>query len=196
MGNKPAREPPLSKRQLQQYTQTTHFSEAEVTALYHHYKRISSSIQRDGVIDQNEFRQALGAGVNSVFVDRIFTIFDSNHDSLLSFDEFVHGLSGFCDRANRDEKLELSFRVYDIDGDGYISKEELMSMLRASLVNLGALHLSEDQIIRVLDATFSEVDINHDGRISFEEYKLMVLRNPIILENLTVQSKAIAKMPP
>ena len=86
--------------------------------------------------------------------------------------------------------------MYDIDGDGYISKEELMSMLRASLVNLGALHLSEDQIIRVLDATFSEVDINHDGRISFEEYKLMVLRNPIILENLTVQSKAIAKMPP
>lgn len=64
------------------------------------------SISRDGVIDQEEFRQALGVGVSPVFADRIFAIFDLNHDHFLSFDEFIQGLSGFCEKANLEEKLQ------------------------------------------------------------------------------------------
>ena len=63
----------------------------------------------------------------------------------------------------------VSFRVYDLDGDGFISRAELMAMLKASLKSLVVLKLSEEQQQHLLEMTFSEVDLNGDGKISFDE---------------------------
>lgn len=58
-----------------------------------------------------------------------------------------------------------TFRVFDVDGNGLIDREELrkvMSSLNESL--------SEEE----LDAMIKEADINGDGQISFEEFKIMM----------------------
>lgn len=46
------------------------------------------------------------------------------------------------------------------------------------LVLTASLFASCFQIHTAVDATFSETDTNCDGRISFEEYRGMVLRHP------------------
>jgi len=56
------------------------------------------------------------------------------------------------------KKLE-AFRVFDMDGNGYIDKHELKCVMR----RLGE-NLSEDD----LKAMFSEADLNGDGLIDFE----------------------------
>lgn len=61
--------------------------------------------------------------------------------------------------------LSLFCRVFDVDGNGLIDREELrkvMSSLNESL--------SEEE----LDAMIKEADINGDGLISFEEFKIMM----------------------
>ena len=46
-----------------------------------------------------------------------------------------------------------------------------------------------------MDATFTEVDSNSDGKISLEEYVAMYKKHPLILENLTISVDA-ARAPP
>lgn len=53
-----------------------------------------------------------------------------------------------------------------MDDNGYIDKEELLGMLRASILANCFLGLSEAQLKNIIDFTFEHVDANHDQRIS------------------------------
>ena len=80
----------------------------------------------------------------------------------------------------------VSFRMFDLDNDGYIDKEELYQMLQASLFENPDIQLSETDMRQVVDLTFCEVDSNGDGVISYEEYCSMVKARPSFVEYLTV----------
>ncbi len=51
-------------------------------------------------------------------------IFDKNKDGSISFEEFITGLSSLYSN-DEEAKLRFAFKVYDIDGDGFISNGEL-----------------------------------------------------------------------
>jgi len=161
----------------------------EIDALYTHFKSIASSHVEDGVIDREEFREAMGLS-ESLFVDRLFQLFDENDDGNINFEEFLCGLSILCVRGTLEEKMMFSFRIYDFDGDTKISNEELTSMLKTSLRENGV-GLTPAQIDQVIRATFSEADINGDGFIDFDEYKKLVAKHPSILSNMTLDFKKI-----
>ncbi|XP_048551058.1 calcineurin subunit B-like isoform X2 [Triticum urartu] len=48
----------------------------------------------------------------------------------LNFKEFVSFLSTFSARASLQQKIELIFKVYDIDGKGKVSFKDLVEILR------------------------------------------------------------------
>lgn len=77
--------------------------------------------------------------------------------------------------------------MFDLDNDGTIDKEELYQMLQASLFDNPQIHLSEEDMRFVVDNTFTEVDSNGDGRISYDEYCSMVKERPSFVDYLTVQ---------
>ncbi|KAL7095039.1 hypothetical protein ACP275_10G000600 [Erythranthe tilingii] len=74
------------------------------------------------------------------------------------------------DRSDDDDESDLSeaFKVFDMDGDGYISARELQSVL-------GKLGLQDEgrELDRV-EMMISSVDQNHDGRVDFFEFKHMM----------------------
>eukprot|EP00727_Mastigamoeba_balamuthi_P001145 m51a1_g11027 hypothetical protein (175) ;mRNA; r:415029-415826 len=164
----------------------------EVALLWESYKRISESVRRDGVIDEDEFRQALGEQAR-VIADRIFQAFDENKDRVLTFSEFTRGLSSFCEKASYDERLAFSFRLYDIDGDGFVTRKELLILLRDTVLESFVLDLSEQQLDSLVDQTFREADLDGDGRISISDYRALVRRYPRILSNLTLNLKVFLK---
>lgn len=86
----------------------------------------------------------------------------------------------------------VSFRLYDLDRDGHISKDELYQMLKASLVER-RLDLPEVQMRSLVDRTFAEADTNHDGKISFDEYAAMVKKHPTILSNMTIDTAVLTQ---
>lgn len=62
-------------------------------------------------------------------------------------------------------EINTIVRVFDVDGNGLIDREELRKVM-ASLNE----SLSEEE----LDAMIKEADINGDGQISFDEFKIMM----------------------
>lgn len=100
----------LSDEQVQQFAQSTHFTSEEVVALSVHYDLISSAARDDGLIDRSDFQTALGFTVKeSLYVDRIFQLFDANGDSCISFGEFLQSVSILSSKASTEEKLRCEY---------------------------------------------------------------------------------------
>lgn len=177
----------LSDSLLQELIETTHFNEEEIHGLYDQFISISSIIDADDLIDVDEFQICLGLE-NSSFARRIFRGFDNNGDGQVNFKEFVQGLSIFSHKGSVEEKLAFSFRLYDMDGDGSIDKNELFDMLKAIMFDNLQIDLSEEQLRVLVEHTFDEVDTNGDGQISYEEYREICMKQPSIIKALTIDS--------
>lgn len=180
------------------YFLTNLVSQQEIEKLFQHFEKISGLQEKDGVIDKKEFQQTLGLK-DGLLASRLFALFDINNDGCINFKEFVMAFSMLSPQATIDEKLKcieisylyvyyvVSFRIYDLDGDGFISKSELLNILKASLEQF-IVELSDEDMEQLVEQTFKEVDLNGDGLISFDEYKSMVLKHPGIIQSLTINS--------
>ncbi|KAJ0403473.1 hypothetical protein ATCC90586_003586 [Pythium insidiosum] len=181
----------LSDDQVQAFVRDSRFTTDEVVALHIHFDLISSSKRDDGLIDRSEFQTALGfTAKESLYVDRIFQLFDANNDSFISFGEFLQSLSVLSSKGKPDEKLQFSFDVLDIDRDGKLSNTELLSMLEACIEENG-INIPKDKLEAIVNKTILDVDLDQDGFISFEEYKALVDANPHMLSHVTFNVSAI-----
>jgi len=177
----------LKTNELKQLIETTHFKQDEIVKLYEHFKTLSKESSKDaddGYVDKNEFHTILGLK-ESLFVDRMFILFDADKDNRIDFKEFLCGLSIFSEKGTMDEKLKFSFKIYDIDGDSFISKLELGKLLEASLKE-NSLELPQEQLDGIVNATFVEADTDKDEKISFDEYRVLVTKHPTMIANMTI----------
>ncbi|KAK2964670.1 putative Calcineurin subunit B [Blattamonas nauphoetae] len=181
----------VSQEDVIELQQKTHFDEMELMSLYEQFTRISNSQIRDDLIDQEEFREALGLTNSDYIVHRIFSVFDENGDGFINVKEFICGLSFMSKKATFEDKLKFVFRIYDLDRDGFIDKEELYNVFKASL-DQTALSLTEEQMRSMIDSTFFEADLNHDGLISYDEFRLMVIKHPQMIDSMTLNKDLIA----
>ena len=79
----------------------------------------------------------------------------------------------------------VSFRIYDVDEDGKISRSELVKMMKACLKCFPH-PFSDSQITSIIDSTFKEGDLNKDGFIDFEEYSKLVESHPMMLNQMSI----------
>jgi serine/threonine-protein phosphatase 2B regulatory subunit len=115
-------------------------------------------------------------------LERVISIFDTNKDHEIEFQEFIAALSTFSDKGNKEGKLQFAFKVYDIDGDGYISNGELFQVLKMMVGD----NLNDVQLQQIVDKTILEGDEDRDGRISYEEFKRMISNVSEIEDKLTI----------
>ena len=74
---------------------------------------------------------------------------------------------GGHDASQEESDLSEAFKVFDKDGDGFISAEELQ-------IVLGKLGLAEGREIGSVQQMIVSVDRNRDGRVDFFEFKDMM----------------------
>lgn len=48
--------------------------------------------------------------------------------------EFIHGVSQFSVKGDKQSKLKFAFRIYDMDNDGFISNGELFQVCDPTIV--------------------------------------------------------------
>ena len=94
----------LRRDEIAAFVQSTHFTAHEIKALWFHFKEISSTEEDDGIIDKTEFQTAM-LFRDTVLLDRMFHIFDTNSDNKINFAEFISCLSALSNKASAEEKL-------------------------------------------------------------------------------------------
>ncbi|KAK6340913.1 hypothetical protein TWF696_009226 [Orbilia brochopaga] len=138
----------IAPETLKRFTKETCFEPPEIEALYDQFKCLAANEFPDdpnglgGGIDRKTFDKCfvpnhhLRPPPPNLIYDRMFTFFDTDGNGLIGFEEFVKGLSIKTKRplpttANMTEKYRRTFRAYDLDGDGYIERKDVLKMFRA-----------------------------------------------------------------
>uniref|UniRef100_F7H2J9 Lysophosphatidylcholine acyltransferase 2 n=1 Tax=Callithrix jacchus TaxID=9483 RepID=F7H2J9_CALJA len=128
------------------------------------YASIASS-SKGGRIGIEEFAEYLKLPVSDV-LRQLFALFDRNHDGSIDFREYVIGLAVLCHPANTEEIIQVAFKLFDVDEDGYITEEEFSTILQASL---GVPDLDVSGLFKEIAQGYS---------ISYEEFKIFALKHP------------------
>ncbi|XP_015098511.2 lysophosphatidylcholine acyltransferase 2B-like, partial [Vicugna pacos] len=99
---------------------------------------------------------------------QLFALFDRNNDGSIDFREYVIGLTVLCNPANTAKILQMSFRLFDLDDDGFITQQELAAILRAAF---GVPDLDVSRL-------FWEIAGQNSACISYRAFKNFALKHP------------------
>ncbi|XP_060529665.1 calcium-binding protein E63-1 isoform X2 [Cylas formicarius] len=146
------------------------FSEKELKDLRTAFELLDRN--QDGNVTTSEFKimmNNLGIEMKDDKAEQI--IRNASHSGREIIDEndflkFVKEIQDLCLKPNAEEDdtkndLSAAFKVFDLDSDGYITKDEL----RIAMEMIGE-EVSEEQLTHVMDLA----DTDKDGKINFDEF--------------------------
>ncbi|XP_012497345.1 PREDICTED: calsenilin isoform X2 [Propithecus coquereli] len=128
----------------------TKFTKKELQSLYRGFKNVNAT----------------------TYAHFLFNAFDADGNGAIRFEDFVVGLSILL-RGTVHEKLKWAFNLYDINKDGYITKEEMLAIMK-SIYNMMGRHtypiLREDAPMEHVERFFQKMDRNQDGVVTIDEF--------------------------
>ncbi|CAF4541528.1 unnamed protein product [Rotaria sp. Silwood1] len=119
---------------------------------------------RSGTISLSELKQvlvALNFNPTDSLVRKVMKEMDIDGNGSVEFDEFVKVMKNVYERKFTDDEMRRAFKCFDMDNSGYITASELHEVLR---------RLNRDVSERRINEVLREVDTDHDGKISYEEF--------------------------
>lgn len=120
-------------------------------------KELSDSLQNMGIyIPEMEFVQ---------MIDKI----DINRDGFVDMEEFGTLYQSIMDDKDEEEDMREAFNVFDQNDDGFITVEELRSVL-------SSLGLKQGKTLEDCKIMIIKVDVDGDGMVDYKEFRQMMKR--------------------
>ena len=136
----------------------------EIKKLKEEFDKID--VNKDGEISKNELIKCLEVlypsqeAINRA--NEIFKEIDFNNDGSINFSEFLT-VNIQKEKLLNEETLDNAFKMFDIDGNGYITIDELKKTMPLEITSKAG-----------WKSLVSEVDNDGDYQISFNEFKEMM----------------------
>lgn len=137
-------------------------------------------------LERTQFRDELCnrfSITDDFLMDRIFRAFDKGSKGYLRCDDFVCGMSTLV-VGELEDQMKYTFKVYDLNSDGYISREEMFHLLKNTLIKQSTEEDPDEGVKELVETALKKLDIDHDGRVSFQDFKTAVLSEKLMLEYL------------
>jgi Ca2+-binding EF-hand superfamily protein len=154
---------------------------------------------------QKIYRQFFPFGDPSSFANYVFRVFDSDNSGMIDFKEFICALS-VTSRGKMEDKLDWAFQLYDIDGDGKITYDEMLAIVeaiykmvcsrktqgsttRTDWLQVGSmvkLPEDEDTPEKRVRKIFRMMDKDENGSLDLEEFKEGSKRDETIVSALSL----------
>ncbi|EHH18328.1 hypothetical protein EGK_14902 [Macaca mulatta] len=170
--------------------------ELSSTECHQWYKKFMTECP-SGQLTLYEFRQFFGlknlSPSASQYVEQMFETFDFNKDGYIDFMEYVAALSLVL-KGKVEQKLRWYFKLYDVDGNGCIDRDELLTIIQdvglriLVAAAIRAINPCSDTAMTAeefTDTVFSKIDVNGDGELSLEEFIEGVQKDQMLLDTLT-----------
>ncbi|CAF0962866.1 unnamed protein product [Rotaria sordida] len=170
MGNKPPGK--LRQTDLDYFRHMTMFSDVEIQEWYKCFHKDCPSGQLTSDEFQKIYAQIFPAGDSSAFAKHVFRRFDADRNQQISFREFLTALS-ITSKGDLEEKLNWAFGLYDTNGDGFITKDEMLEIITAIYQMVGSvIKMPEDESTpeKRTNKIFNIFDSDHDGKLTREEF--------------------------
>ncbi|KAF5843390.1 hypothetical protein DUNSADRAFT_16889 [Dunaliella salina] len=138
-------------------------SSADVERLQRRFMKLAGP---DGRVAIPKFQSMVELGANP-FTGRILQLFDTDNDNHLTLDEFTKAMDYFGELANPEEQYKFAFKIYDMDGDGFIGAQELYQ----TLSTLVGRTIPDAHLEQIALNTMREYDVDGDDKLSLHEFK-------------------------
>ncbi|XP_014066817.1 calcineurin B homologous protein 1 isoform X1 [Salmo salar] len=187
----------LREEEIEEIKKETGFSHSQITRLYSRFTSLDKG--ENGTLSREDFQRIPELAINPLG-DRIINAFfpeGSDREDQVNFRGFMRTLAHFRpiedNEKNKDptaseplnsrsNKLLFAFRLYDLDRDDKISRDELLQVLRMMV----GVNISDEQLGSIADRTIQEADQNGDNSISFNEF-IKVLEKVDVEQKMSIR---------
>ncbi|CAG8656450.1 5350_t:CDS:2 [Acaulospora colombiana] len=105
--------------------------------------------------------RSLGQNPTDAELQDMINEVDVDGNGTIDFKEFLTMMAKKLKDTDREEEIRQAFRVFDQNGDGYVTTQELAAVMKNLGENLSPLEL---------DQMMQEADKNGDGKIDYSEF--------------------------
>ncbi|CAH0562042.1 unnamed protein product [Brassicogethes aeneus] len=136
-------------------------------------------------IDRKVFREILHNTFDIVsknrLMDRIFCVWDRQNYGLINLENWLFGLSLYL-KGSKSKQIEFCFLVYDLNADGFISKEEMFQLLKNCLIKQPQEEDPDESVKDLVDIVMRKFDKDKDGKVSLEDFQETIAEEPLLIE--------------
>ncbi|XP_078655544.1 dual oxidase 2-like isoform X2 [Branchiostoma floridae x Branchiostoma belcheri] len=115
-----------------------------------------------------EFAESLSMKPESLFVEQMFNLVDKDGSGYINFREFLDVIIIFA-KGNPDEKAKLMFDMYDVDGDGKLSREEFKTMLK-SMMDMVNTEVEQEQMDMLVDSMMEQGGVRDREQMTQQDF--------------------------
>jgi len=171
----------VPEHEISDLISNTHFNKGDIKRWYKKFMKNFPT----GQMNEAQFFSIYGKlfSAEGAIAKNIFRSFDHNNDGFISFKELMITLS-MTTAGTREEKLEWLFSVYDIDGNGKISIEEVKQMAHLIQSTLQAGEGGQHDENDYLSFIFDVVDDDGNGYWTKDEFIQGVQEHPALVDLL------------